>query len=125
MAKPRDASTAKGKKKRPGKKVKERQESSNSRPPEETPKIAPMVDDVPQTPSAKLAVIVGKGPLTLRQANQIAWAYIQRKGLQDQEQKHMISARTAGGVDRALKDIIGEKPVSMFELTEKLRKLLS
>jgi chromatin remodeling complex protein RSC6 len=88
------------------------------------PPIKPMVDDLPQKPKAKLALIVGPGPLTLRQTSQLVWAYVQRNGFQDREQPHMIRIKAERGKAQPLKDIIGEKPISMFELTEKLREHL-
>ena len=91
----------------------------------EMPTIEPMVDDLPQTPSDKLALIVGTGPISLRQANQIVWAYVQRKGFQDTVHKHMIHVQAKGKREEPLKGIVGENPISMFELTEKLRKHLS
>jgi DNA topoisomerase-3 len=89
-----------------------------------TTPIATMDHDLPQKPTGALALIVGQGPLSLRQANQQVWAYVQRNGFQDREQPHMVRIKAVPGKKEPLKDIVGDEPISMFELTEKLRKHL-
>ena len=90
----------------------------------EAPAVKPMVDDVPQKPSDALAAIVGPGHFSLRQANHLVWAYVQRNGFQDREQPHMIRIKEVRGKAELLKAIVGGERISMFELTDKLRKHL-
>ena len=129
MSKARKATTSKEKKskwKKPGdKQATSKAEKQATLRAAEEQKIEPMIDDLPQKPSDKLAAIVGAGPLSLRQANQIVWAYVQRMGFQDNEHRHMIRVKPMDGKEKPLKELIGEKPISMFEMTEKLRKHLS
>jgi len=90
----------------------------------EAPPIKPMVDDLPQKPTVALARIVGSGRMSLRQANQLVWAYVQRNGYQDRARPHMLHVKPVHGKEEPLKAIAGEQPISMFELTEKLRRHL-
>jgi len=64
----------------------------------------------PLTPSAVLAVIVGKDPLPRTEVVSTLWAYIKRNGLQSVQNKRMIHA------DENLKKIFEKNEVSMFEM---------
>jgi hypothetical protein len=64
----------------------------------------------PLTPSAVLAVIVGKDPLPRTEVVSTLWAYIKKNGLQSVQNKRMIHA------DENLKKIFEKNEVSMFEM---------
>ena len=71
------------------------------------------------TPSAQLGTVVGTAPLPRTEVTKKLWAYIKRKGLQDQKNRRMINA------DENLKPIFGGKSsVSMFEMTKLVNKHL-
>jgi len=71
------------------------------------------------TPSADLAVVVGKKPLPRTQVVKKLWAYIKKNNLQDKVNRRMINA------DAALKAVFGgKKKVSMFEMTKLVNKHL-
>ena len=74
----------------------------------------------PVTPDAKLAVVVGSAPLPRTEMTKKLWAYIKKKGLQDQKNKRMINA------DDALKAVFnGKGQVSMFDMTKLVSKHVS
>jgi len=74
----------------------------------------------PVTPDAKLAVVVGSAPLPRTEMTKKLWAYIKKKGLQDQKNKRMINA------DDALKAVFnGKAQVSMFDMTKLVSKHVS
>jgi chromatin remodeling complex protein RSC6 len=74
----------------------------------------------PVTPDAKLAVVVGATPLPRTEMTKKLWAYIKKKGLQDQKNKRMINA------DDALKAVFnGKTQVSMFDMTKLVSKHVS
>ena len=74
----------------------------------------------PVTPDAKLALVVGSTPLPRTEMTKKLWAYIKKKGLQDQKNKRMINA------DDALKAVFnGKAQVSMFDMTKLVSKHVS
>jgi upstream activation factor subunit UAF30 len=74
----------------------------------------------PMTPSAQLAAVVGSSPMPRTEVTKKLWAYIKRKGLQDQKERRMINA------DENLKPVFGGKArVSMFDMTKLVNKHLS
>lgn len=73
----------------------------------------------PMTPSAQLAPVVGSEPLPRTEVTKKLWAYIRRKGLQDQKNRRMINA------DDNLRPVFGgSRQVSMFEMTRLVNKHL-
>ena len=66
----------------------------------------------PLTPSAELAVIVGKEPLSRGQVVAKVWEYIKKHDLQDPSDRRKINA------DAALKTIFGKDSCSMFEMNK-------
>ena len=71
------------------------------------------------TPSAQLGAVVGTAPLPRTEVTKKLWAYIKRKGLQDEKNRRNINA------DESLKPIFGGKSqVSMFEMTKLVNKHL-
>ena len=73
----------------------------------------------PVTPSAQLASVVGSSPMPRTEVTKKLWAYIKRKGLQDQKNRRMINS------DESLKPIFGGKSqVSMFDMTKMVSKHL-
>jgi len=67
----------------------------------------------PLTPSAKLAAVVGSGPVTRTEMISKLWKYIRRNKLQSRTNPRMIKA------DAALKQVCkGKSTVSMFEMTK-------
>ncbi len=73
----------------------------------------------PVTPSAQLASVVGGTPMPRTEVTKKLWAYIKRKGLQDQKNRRMINS------DESLKPIFGGKSqVSMFDMTKMVSKHL-
>jgi chromatin remodeling complex protein RSC6 len=74
----------------------------------------------PMTPSSQLAAVVGSSPMPRTEVTKKLWAYIKRKGLQDQKERRMINA------DENLKPVFGGKSrVSMFDMTKMVNKHLS
>ena len=74
----------------------------------------------PMTPSSQLAAVVGSSPMPRTEVTKKLWAYIKRKGLQDQKERRMINA------DENLKSVFGGKSrVSMFDMTKLVNKHLS
>ena len=70
-------------------------------------------------PSAQLSTVVGSAPLPRTEVTKKLWAYIKRKGLQDQKNRRQINA------DENLKPVFGGKgQVSMFEMTKLVNKHL-
>lgn len=73
----------------------------------------------PVTPSSQLATVVGSSPMPRTEVTKKLWAYIKRKGLQDQKNRRMINS------DESLKPIFGGKSqVSMFDMTKMVSKHL-
>jgi chromatin remodeling complex protein RSC6 len=73
----------------------------------------------PMTPSAQLAAVVGSSPLPRTEVTKKLWAYIRRKGLQDNKNRRMINA------DDNLRPVFnGARQVSMFEMTRLVNKHL-
>lgn len=72
----------------------------------------------PLTPSAELAVIVGKTPLPRTEVVKKLWEHIKANKLQDPKDKRQIIA------DAKLKPIFGKDQVSMFEMTALVSKHL-
>ena len=71
------------------------------------------------TPSPQLGNVVGTAPLPRTEVTKKLWAYIKRKGLQDEKNRRQINA------DENLKPIFGGKSnVSMFEMTKLVNKHL-
>ena len=67
----------------------------------------------PMQPSDSLSAVVGSNPLPRTEITKRLWAYIKRKGLQDNKDRRMINA------DEKLKAVFGgKKVVSMFEMTK-------
>ncbi|HUR91933.1 MAG TPA: SWIB/MDM2 domain-containing protein [Gemmatimonadaceae bacterium] len=74
----------------------------------------------PMQPSASLSAVVGSSPLPRTEVTKKLWAYIKRKGLQDNKNRRMINA------DDSLRPVFGGKrQVSMFEMTKLVNKHLS
>jgi len=74
----------------------------------------------PMQPSGSLSAVVGSNPLPRTEVTKKLWAYIKRKGLQDNKNRRMINA------DDALRPVFGGKrQVSMFEMTKLVNKHLS
>lgn len=74
----------------------------------------------PMKVSGELAAVVGKGPMPRSEVVKKLWAYIKRKGLQDQKNKRNVNA------DDALRAVFGgKKTVTMFEMTKLVSKHLS
>ena len=74
----------------------------------------------PMTPSSQLAAVVGSSPMPRTEVTKKLWAYIKRKGLQDQKERRMINA------DENLKAVFGGRTrVSMFDMTKLVNKHLS
>jgi chromatin remodeling complex protein RSC6 len=73
----------------------------------------------PMTPSADLAVIVGKAPLARGQVVSKMWEYIKKHNLQNPANKREILA------DANLKKIFGKDSCSMFEMNKHISKHLS
>lgn len=66
----------------------------------------------PVPPAEALAAVVGDKPMPRTELTRQLWAYIRKKGLQDERQRRMINA------DDALRPVFGgRKQVSMFEMT--------
>ena len=73
----------------------------------------------PMQPSPQLSNVVGSSPMPRTEVTKKLWAYIKRKGLQDQKERRMINA------DENLKPIFGGKSkVSMFDMTKMVNKHL-
>lgn len=73
----------------------------------------------PMQPSEELSQVVGSTPIPRTEVTKKLWAYIKRKGLQDQKERRMINA------DDNLKPIFGgKKQVSMFDMTKMVNKHL-
>ena len=68
----------------------------------------------PLTPSADLAVIVGKDPLPRGQVVSKVWDYIKKHDLQDAKDRRQING------DAALQKIFGKPSCSMFEMNKHL-----
>ena len=74
----------------------------------------------PMTISPQLGAVIGNNPMPRTEVTKKLWAYIKRKGLQDQKNRRMINA------DENLKPIFGGKSqVSMFDMTKLVNKHLS
>ena len=73
----------------------------------------------PMTPSPQLAAVVGSSPMPRTEITKKLWAYIKRKGLQDQKERRMINA------DENLRPIFKRDQVSMFDMTKLVNKHLS
>ncbi len=73
----------------------------------------------PMMPSPQLGMVVGTTPLPRTEVTKKLWAYIKRKGLQDEKNRRQINA------DENLKPVFGGKAqVSMFEMTKLVNKHL-
>ena len=73
----------------------------------------------PMTISPQLGAVIGNNPMPRTEVTKKLWAYIKRKGLQDQKNRRMINA------DENLKPIFGGKSqVSMFDMTKLVSKHL-
>lgn len=73
----------------------------------------------PMTISPQLGTVIGNNPMPRTEVTKKLWAYIKRKGLQDQKNRRMINA------DENLKPIFGGKSqVSMFDMTKLVSKHL-
>lgn len=73
---------------------------------------------IPLTPSASLALVVGKNPLPRTAVVKKLWAYIKKNKLQDKVNKRIVNA------DEKLKAIFGKAKVNMFEMMKLLKKHL-
>lgn len=74
----------------------------------------------PLTPSAKLAAVVGQGPVTRTEMVSKLWQYIRRHKLQDSRNRRMIHA------DEDLRPVFrGRSQVNMFEMTRLAHRELS
>jgi len=73
----------------------------------------------PMTISPQLGTVIGTSPMPRTEVTKKLWAYIKRKGLQDQKNRRMINA------DENLRPIFGGKAqVSMFDMTKLVSKHL-
>ena len=73
----------------------------------------------PMTISPQLGTVIGTSPMPRTEVTKKLWAYIKRKGLQDQKNRRMINA------DENLRPIFGGKgQVSMFDMTKLVSKHL-
>jgi chromatin remodeling complex protein RSC6 len=73
----------------------------------------------PMNVSPQLGAVIGNNPMPRTEVTKKLWAYIKRKGLQDQKNRRMINA------DENLKPIFGGKSqVSMFDMTKMVSKHL-
>ena len=73
----------------------------------------------PMTISPQLGQVIGTSPMPRTEVTKKLWAYIKRKGLQDQKNRRMINA------DENLRPIFGGKgQVSMFDMTKLVSKHL-
>jgi upstream activation factor subunit UAF30 len=70
-------------------------------------------------PSSQLAAVVGNSPMPRTEVTKKLWAYIKRKGLQDNKNRRMINA------DENLRPIFKKDQVSMFDMTKLVNKHLS
>ena len=67
----------------------------------------------PMQPDEALGAVVGSTPQPRTEITKKIWAYIRRKGLQDQQERRMINA------DEKLKPVFnGKSRVSMFDMTK-------
>lgn len=74
----------------------------------------------PLTPSAKLAAVVGSGPVTRTEMISKLWKYIRRHKLQSRTNPRMIKA------DAAMKELCkGKSTVNMFEMTKMAHRQLA
>lgn len=74
----------------------------------------------PLKPSKELAEVVGEGPMPRTEVTKRLWAYIKKKGLQDDKNRRNINS------DEKLQKIFGgKKSVNMFEMTKLVNKHLS
>ena len=74
----------------------------------------------PLQPSAKLAAVVGSGPIPRTQVISKLWAYIKRNGLQDSKNRRAINA------DEKLRPLFnGRSQVTMFDLAKIANQNLS
>jgi upstream activation factor subunit UAF30 len=74
----------------------------------------------PLTPSAKLAAVVGSGPVTRTEMISKLWKYIRRNKLQSRTNPRMIKA------DAAMKELCkGKSTVNMFEMTKMAHRQLA
>jgi len=73
----------------------------------------------PVTPSPQLAEVVGAKPIPRTEVTKRIWAYIKKRGLQDQKNRRMIKS------DDVLRPVFGGKAqVNMFEMTKLVNKHL-
>jgi chromatin remodeling complex protein RSC6 len=72
----------------------------------------------PMQPSEQLGAVVGSGMMPRTEVTKKLWAYIKRKGLQDQQNRRMINA------DENLRPIFKKDQVSMFDMTKLVNKHL-
>ena len=72
----------------------------------------------PMQPSEQLGAVVGGGAMPRTEVTKKLWAYIKRKGLQDQQNRRMINA------DENLRPIFKKDQVSMFDMTKLVNKHL-
>ncbi len=71
----------------------------------------------PVQPDSALSEVVGAKPIPRTEVTKKLWAYIKKKGLQDQKKRTMINA------DDNLKRVFGgKKQVTMFEMTKLVSK---
>lgn len=74
----------------------------------------------PLKPSKELAEVVGPGPMPRTEVTKKLWAYIKKKGLQDEKNRRNINP------DDKLQKVFGsKKAVNMFEMTKLVNKHLS
>jgi upstream activation factor subunit UAF30 len=74
----------------------------------------------PVTPDDALGAVVGTSPMPRTELTKKLWAYIRRKGLQDQKNRRMINA------DENLRPVFGGKSqVSMFDMTRLVNRHVS
>jgi upstream activation factor subunit UAF30 len=71
------------------------------------------------TPSAELAVIIGKDPRPRTEVTSKVWEYIKKNDLQDPKDGREIVP------DEALAKVLGSKKINMFAMTKAVSKHLS
>ncbi|MGE5520942.1 MAG: SWIB/MDM2 domain-containing protein [Candidatus Dadabacteria bacterium] len=70
----------------------------------------------PQTPSSKLAEVIGNKPMPRTEIVKKIWDYIKKNDLQDKKNRRMINA------DGKLKPLFGKDQFSMFEVASVVNK---
>lgn len=73
----------------------------------------------PKKLSDELAAVVGRGPMSRTEVTKKLWAYIKRHKLQDPKNRRNINP------DETLSQVLGSRPINMFEMTKRVNKHIS